>query len=49
MVWVLPAATRALLDPSGTVPGFATLAPDGTFSVELEAAPGGTTPATTPS
>ena len=43
VVWVLPASTRALLDPSGTVPGFATLAEDGTFSVDLEAAPGGTT------
>ena len=43
VVWALPAASRAILDPSGTGPGFATLNADGTFSVDLQIAPGGTT------
>jgi LPXTG-motif cell wall-anchored protein len=36
--WVLPAASRAVLDPSGTNPDYAVLAPDGTFSATLDVA-----------
>ena len=38
-VWALPAAQRALLDPAGTNPDFATIAADGSFTVDLEVAP----------
>ncbi len=41
-VWVLPAASRAILDPGGTNPSFATLNPDGSFALAIEVAPGGT-------
>ncbi|MET0628044.1 MAG: HtaA domain-containing protein [Acidimicrobiia bacterium] len=41
--WVLPAASRAILDPTSTNAAFGTLAADGSFSVELPVAPGGTT------
>jgi hypothetical protein len=41
-VWVLPAASRATLDPTSSNPAFATLAADGTFSLDLAVAPGGT-------
>ena len=34
--WVLPAASRAILDPSGTNPDYAELKPDGTFSGTLD-------------
>ena len=38
-MWALPAAQRALLDPAGTNPDFATIAADGSFTVDLEVAP----------
>ncbi|HEX6358238.1 HtaA domain-containing protein [Actinophytocola sp.] len=34
--WVLPAASRAVLDPAGTNPDYVTLAEDGTFSTSLD-------------
>jgi LPXTG-motif cell wall-anchored protein len=34
--WVLPAASRAVLDPAGTNPDYVTLAENGTFSATLD-------------
>src|SRR6476469_392161 len=36
--WVLPAASRAVLDPPGTNADYVTLGPDGTFSATLDVA-----------
>jgi Htaa protein len=36
--WVLPAASRAVLDPTGTNADYVTLGPDGTFSATLDVA-----------
>jgi hypothetical protein len=33
--WALPASSRAILDPTGTTPAYATINPDGTFSTSL--------------
>jgi len=45
-VWALPAAQRAILDPTGASADFVTLNPDGTFTTQLAVAPGGTTTGT---
>ena len=44
--WVLPAASRAILDPAGTNPDYVELRPDGTFTGTLHAVDAECTPTT---
>lgn len=44
--WVLPAASRAVLDPAGTNPDYVELRPDGTFTGTLDVADSDCTPQT---